>query len=142
MLTRPADQFFKFTPKYSRVRWFHTPLGVKGLEHGKPDDLLHLEVVLRLCATRHESPSILPALLVQHVVPCPLFRISQHRIGLKERTESVLVAGLLIIGMESLRQQPVDAVDRLWVGARVDLQHFVIIDGFFYRHKRGFITVA
>ena len=47
-------------------------------------------------------------------------------------TEFVLVARLLIIWWNQLRQQPVDAIDRLLLGVHVDLQHFVII-------KRSFV---
>src|SRR2546426_4200218 len=134
VLPRPADQSFELVPKNSRVVRLQASLGVESLKHGEPDDLLHLEVVLDLRAGGHESPSVLPPLLVQQVIACALFRISQDGVGLEECPESALVAGLLIVGMEALRQQPVDPVDCLWVGARVDLQHFVIIDWLLYWH--------
>jgi hypothetical protein len=45
--------------------------------------------------------------------------------------------------MEALCQQPVDAIDRLLVGAGADLQHFIIIDGsLYYWHMSGLTIIV
>jgi hypothetical protein len=44
--------------------------------------------------------------------------------------------------MKPLRQQPVDTIDGLGVGVGTDLQHFLIVFRFFYRHASGSIMDA
>ena len=44
------------------------------------------------------------------------------------RAEPVGVAGLGVVGVKPLRQQPEHALDRIRVRVRADLQHFVEVD--------------
>jgi hypothetical protein len=79
-------------------------------------------------------------LLVEDVISRSLLGISQNRVGLKDYPKSALIASLLIVWMEPTRQQPVDTIDRAWLGVSTDLQHFVIIVRDVFIHTSEFIV--
>ena len=73
--------------------------------------------------------------IVAHVEGGALLGVAQDVIRLGDLAEARRVAGFLVIGMEALRQQTVDPVDRVRIGVRADLQHLVeIVQAFFVDH--------
>ena len=62
-----------------------------------------------------------------NVVCGALFRVRQHSVSVGEDSENLLISSFLIVGMESLRQNPVDPVDRIVISILADLEGFVVI---------------
>src|SRR5207253_783155 len=64
----------------------------------------------------------------------PLFRIAQHPVGVRDRPEAASVSRFEVVGVKALREQAVDALDRLRLGVRADLQGLVVVAEFVVRH--------
>src|SRR6266540_1403767 len=128
MLPWSAEHSFKVSRKDPRVRRLNAPLGVQGFEQRKADDLLHFEIVLRLCSGGHQPPALFPSLLVSNVILRAPFRITQDVVSLSYLPEAALITSFLIVWMISLCEQAIDTIDRLWLRIIVDLQYFVTID--------------
>src|SRR5262249_62426886 len=60
-------------------------------------------------------------------VRAPPLRIAEDLVRFGELAEACRVAGVLIVRVKALRQQPVDAVDRFRLGVGADLERFVVI---------------
>ena len=58
------------------------------------------------------------------------FGIAENRVGVVKLTEPSGVAGLAVVGMKPLGQQPVHAVNHVRIGVRADLQRFVVVSGY------------
>ena len=106
----------------------YPPLGVERFEQRQPDHLLHLEVALGLRAGGDQAPAVAAVLLVVDVEAGAFFRVAQDRVGLLDLPEPAVVAGLLVVGMEPLRQQAKHALYRFLLGVAVDLKDLVIIN--------------
>ncbi len=60
--------------------------------------------------------------MIGDVVLGALFRIAQDRVCVADLAKSCFVAGFLIVGMITLRQQSIGAADRLRLGIRAHLE--------------------
>ena len=137
MLARAAAQALEVVWRQRRRLGLHPPPGVERLEDRQAAELLDLEVVLRVGAARHQPPAVLPLLVIADVVAGPALRVAEDRECLVHLVKLVGVAGLGVVGMIALRQEPVDAVDRVRFGVDADLQHFVVIELSAVGHARN-----
>ena len=64
-----------------------------------------------------------------HVVARPELRIGEHLEGLDQLPEPVRVSALRVVGVVALGQVPEDTLDGVLVGARGDLEGFVVVAG-------------
>src|SRR5678816_1862084 len=65
---------------------------------------------------------------IAHVVLRPESGIAECLVRLGQRPELFGITGGQIIRMEALRQDPVDAMDRLRISVDADLQGLVVVD--------------
>ncbi len=62
-----------------------------------------------------------------YVVSRAFFGLAQHLVCVGDGAESFFVAGVPIVGMVALGQQPVDAVNHIGIRIGTDLQQFVVV---------------
>ena len=75
--------------------------------------LLHVEIVLGMPAGGDQLPATLLLLRVHDVVARPLLGIAEHSIRFADLPEARGVTGFAIVRMKPLREETIDAVDRL-----------------------------
>ncbi len=68
------------------------------------------------------------------VVFFPLHRIRKKLIGVGEQSKPLRIAGLLVVGMISGRQNAVHALDGFDLRPGIDLQQIVVVDRRFQAH--------
>src|SRR5262245_22071318 len=135
VLSRPAGELFQLGDEKARSLGFETSSRVEYFEHGQAHELLDFEVVFGLRAFRHEAPAFPLVLTMDGVVPGAPFRIAQDRVRFRDRTEPRRIARLLVVWMEPLGEEPIDAMNRFRLGVDADLQRLVVIGCLVVCHK-------
>src|SRR5579864_7181771 len=134
MLARPAGQPLQIERRETHVLGLQPAARVEYLQDGEADELLGLEVVLRPGAGRDQTPPFLLPTCVEHVVFGALLGITQDLIGLADQPETAVAARFGVVGVKSLRQQAVHAMNRLGLRVRADLKGLVVVGGLIGRH--------
>ena len=104
------------------------PPRVEQFEQRQPGDLLGAKIDVDVRGLGH-LPAFAPELLMHDVVLRPPLRIAQNLVRIGELAEPRGVAGVRVVGVKSLSEQPIHAVDRLRLGVRVNLKDFVVVHG-------------
>ena len=127
MLARPADQRLDVEHRHGGLPRLGPAARVEQLEHRQPSDLFaaHVDVAAR---SLDHLPALAPELLMRGVVLRAPLGIAQHFIGFSELAEARRLAGLRVIRVEALREQPIHAVNRLGLRVGADLHRFVVVD--------------
>ena len=92
--------------------------------------MLEFEIVFRVRSGRHQAPSILLQLVVDHVEFCAFFGIGESNVRGVDAAEAIRVAGFLVIWVKTLREEAIDAMNRVRLCGGVNLQHLVIVGRF------------
>ena len=103
------------------------PLDVEERQHALP----RVAVLVEGCAVArlgHQLPLAVPVFLVRGVVAGPGFRVRQDPVRLHELAELLFVGRLRVIRVELLGQVAEDALNRVFVRTRADLEQLVVID--------------
>ena len=104
VLARAAGQLLELHQRETGIALFGTAPGVEDLEHHVANVLFQLEVVVDRGTAGGKTPALLAHGLVADVILRPLFWIVQRQVGLMQKAKAAVVASLLIVRMESLRQ--------------------------------------
>ena len=89
--------------------------------------MLEFVVVFDLGRCRRKAPALLLPLQIDDVVLSAAFRVAEDEIRLVERAKPLFVAGLLVVRVIPLGQQPLDAVNCFGFGSLDDMQQLVVI---------------
>src|ERR1700687_5431929 len=136
MLARPAGQLLQLDRGETHFLGLEPPARVEYFQDGEPDELLGLEVVLRLGTGCDQAPPFLLPARVEHVVLGALLGITEDLIGLADQSKTAVVARFSVVGVKALRQQAVHAMNRLRLRVRADLQDLVVVKSLVRRHGR------
>jgi hypothetical protein len=134
MLPRATDHLLEIRRVDARIARLNSSSRVEDLEEGQTYELFNVEIVFRFGAAGHETPPLPAQALIHDVVLGALLGIAESIVGRLDFAESSVVAGLLVVRMETLGKKAIDTMNCFGLRCRTYLEHVVIVNKAFVTH--------